>query len=429
LYGEFNRTVSGYGSSLNAGVEEIWDEYPNSDEDAVAVAPLIPARDAYRTVHTGWTSALTAAATATVVEQVNRDTTLPAKTLTNALNELKAQMIDDSESINRPTVAAAVTAWASNKGNAVVMASTTNEYGDQLDMVMAETVRLTVTADVSNGGTQFAETLTIAGQPLKPPTDYLWPGGSGASGTMAISDATATGLLTDGGFEAWTSSTVPTSWTVSVGESTVSRDSVNVVRGTYGFKITSDGSTLTTVKQQVSSALVKPNRVYCVNLWGKLSATDASGVLRVRLTNSSGTTLVDDAGASLTKSITMNGGAGFSTSFGQQYAFFSTPRQLPVSGGVWIEFAFTTSPANGVTLTLDNLGMAAATQLYPGGPFVAAFSKDTSSSLQDYYAVAVTNSLDHTSFVRSLDRHFSLRQLGIYLPTDGSPTVNDNLIS
>ena len=424
---EFNRTVSGYGSSLNAGVEDIWEEYPDSEADAASIDGLLTARDAYRSVHSSYTNSLLAAVNNTLVSQVDREgAPLATRTASAAVAELRTQMLADGETINRPTTSVSVAAAGSNAGNAVVNASLTNQFGDPLDLVFAEDVRLTVTADRSSGGTQYGETLTIQGEPLLAATDYRWPGGSGATGSFRLTDASVTGLLTDGSFETWVGST-PTYWGVTTGASTVDKDSTaaNVVRGTYSLKITSDGSTLTAFRQQLSTS-VAPNTVYCLNLWAKMSALDASGVVRFRLTNSAGTTLTNDASTSL--SYTRNTNGQIDTSFTQVSTFFQTPRSLPSSGGVWLEVAFTTAPANGRILYIDHLALAAATQLYAGGPFVAGFSKDTASAVRDYYTVTVDNSLDHNSFARSLDRLLGLRTLGTYLPSSGSPTISDSLL-
>jgi len=426
---EVQRVVSAYGSSLNSGVEAIWDQFPNSDQDAIAIDGINSAREAYRTVHGSYTSFLNSAMSNTIIQQVNRDTTLSSKTLAVALSTLIAQMIDNTDSLNKPTVSGVVTPWASNKGNAVVNVTTTNQYGVQLDMALTETIKLLVTNDVSTGGTQYAETMSITGQPTRISTDYQYPGGSGASGSMNITNAETTGLLTDGGFESWTTNT-PNYWTITVGSAgtNIFKETTNVVKGSSAMKMTSDGSTLVTFRQAVSSAIL-PNKVYAFNVWGLMSANDASGVVRFRLTNSSGTTLTDDAGNSLSKSVTMNGGSGFSnSSFGQQYAFWSTPRQLPTDGIVYFEVAFTTSPTSGRSLYLDQLGFVLATQLYAGGPFCAGFSKSTSNSKGDYYSVAITNSFTYNSFVMALDRFLNLRQLGLYFPTSNSPTVPDSLI-
>lgn len=430
IVGEYQRVVSGYGVALTNGVEGVWDQYPNSDEDGVAIDGLIAARNSYRTVHGSYLSSLVSTASNTVIEQVNRDNVLPSKTLVNALTELKRQMVANTTTIQKPTVSVSASAWGSNKGNAVVNVSSVNEYGDQLDMVFSEDVKLTVSADTSTGGTQYAETLTIAGEPAKAVTDYQWSmeGGSGASGSMTINDATTTGLITDGGFESWSSSTTPTYWTVTTGAATVARNAANVIRGSYSLAITSDGSTLTAVRQQVAST-ISTNRVYAINVWMKMSATDGSGQVRIRLTNSAGTVLVDDAGNNLQTTVGLNGGSGVDTSFTKVSAFFSTPRQLPATGGVYLEIAFTTAPSSPKVLYVDHISFVRATQLYTGGPYVAAFSKDTPNAKGDYYTVAVANSFPYNSFARALDRFFSMRSLGLYLPsTSGSATVSDALI-
>lgn len=428
LVGELNRVVSAYGLPLNSGVEAIWDKFPNSDEDAVAIDGIIASRDQYRGVHGSYINALRTAMNNALVEQVNRQasTALPTKTVANALSQLKTDMIADSATVHRPTLSAAVTAGSANLGNAVLQASTTNEFGDPCDMAFAEAVKFTCTNDVSGGATQYAEPLSFSGAPAYGATDYRWPGGSGCAGTLNVVDASTAGLLTDGGFEQWNSSTVPTYWSVTTGGSTVSRSASNTVRGTYSLAITSDGSTLTSFRQQLSSTLLKPNTVYCFNAWMMMSSADGSGAVRVRLTNSAGTTIANDASTSQTYSRDTNGQIG--TSLTNVTTFFQTPRQLPTSGGVYLVIEFTTAPANTKILYVDHVGFAAATRLYNGGPFVCAFSKDTATAVRDTYSLAVTNSFTYNSFVRALDRWVGMRDAGVYLPSASSPSISDSLI-
>jgi hypothetical protein len=418
---ELNRVVSGYGTNLNAGVDAIWDDYPNSNSDGLAVDGLLSARDSYRGVHGSYLNSLATALKNTIVYQVDRQVgPISSRTLSTALTELKAAMVTDIQTIQRPTTTATVTAGGTNVGNGVVKASLTNAFGDPLDLTLAETTKFTVAV----GGTAYAESMTFTGQPAVAASDYRWPQGSGCSGSINFTDATTAGLLTDGSFESW-SLTVPTYWTTTVGAATVDKSTSNTVgRGTYTMKWTSDGSTLTTVRQQLSSS-VTANSVLCLNLWAMMSSADASGVIRFRLTNSAGTTLTDDAGTSLSYTRNTNGQIG--TSLTNISTFFSLPRYLPTTGGVWLEIGVTTAYANAKILYLDHLSLVAATQTYPGGPYVAAFSKDTAAAARDTYSLVTTNSLDHRSFVRSLDRWCDMRSAALYLPTSGSPSITDSI--
>ncbi len=425
IMGEQNRTISSYGSSLNSGVSAIYDQYPVSTEEASDVSPLFAASESYRSVHATYLASLTSIAQNTLIDQVNRDVPLATKNFVNAIGVLYTQMIDNGDSINRPVTSAATTPWASNKGNAVVVTSLTNQFGDPLDMVFAEDITTTCTADVSSGGTQYAETLVAVGEPAGTNTNYRWPLGSACNTTFNITNGASDTLVQDGNFELWSGIT-PTRWTVVVGPATVNKGTTNLVRGTYNMQWTSDGTTLTRIKQQVSTS-VAPNTVYCLNLWAIMSALDGSGSVQFRLTDSSGTTLTNSAGDNLLYTRNTNGQIG--TSLTNVNVFWQTGRQLPPTGGVWLDIAYTAAPASPKVLQMDMLSLVAATQLYPGGPFMAAFSYTTSTARGDYYTTVVANSLGTHSFVRDLDRWFNMRTNNVYLPSDVSPTIPDNLIS
>lgn len=418
---EWNRTVSGFGSALSVGTEAIWDEYVSNDQ--IAIDNLNANRESYRTVHSAYLQNLLNAATNTALEQCNRQATLSSKTLAVALSTLIAEMKSSSDSIARPTVTASATPWASNAGDAVLNASVTNEFGAPLDLVLAETLTFTVTADNANGGTEYSETVTVTGPPAKSVFAWDWPGGSGTSTSVRIFDAAVDDILTNADFADWTATNTPDDWTVVTGTvGTHILRSTSVVRGDYSLQLVADGSTLITLKQAVD---LEPNTVYAFNAWMKMSALDSSGVFRIRLTNSSGTTLTDDAGTSLSYTRNTNGNIG--TSYTQVQTFFATPRNLPTTT-VYLEMGYTTSPASPKTLNIDMVGFDEADQVYRAGPFVKMFSKSNANPRNDYQTLAVANSANTVSFCRMLDRWFNLRGLGLYFPSASSPTIADSLL-
>jgi hypothetical protein len=362
-----------------------------------------------------------------IVTQVNRDSPLATQTIIPALTELDKQMRENSDSIQRPTTTQTVTAWASNLGDTELKCSLTNEYGDPLDLVFAEDINVEVTADSGNGGTKWAETLTITGEPGVLTTSHLWPLGSAASTTMAVVDPETTGFLTDGGLETWgsTGNNTPTYWLAGAGAfgTDIFRESSNVLRGDYAAKLLADGSTLVSLRQAVE---LDPNTVYGVVAFVKASATDGSGIFRIRLTNGSGTVLTDDAGNNL--QVTADMASTISTSdFTTVTAFFSTPRQLPDT--VYFQFGYSVSPTSGKSLYVDCVNIEEATQAYTGGPYLYAVSREANSAQGDYWTVAITSNATTNNIARSLDRLFSLRTNGIYLKSAASPTVADTLIT
>lgn len=426
---EYLRVVSGYGTSLNSGVAAIASGFQSQDQ--IVCDTLFSTRDSYRTVHGTYLSQLQNIAQRTVIEQVNRDAPQPQKDLPTALSELASQMEDSSDSIQRPTISLSVTPDGNNLGDGVVVGSLKNQYGDPLDLVFSEDIRLTVTSDAASGGAQYRETLTVQGSPLLAETDYQWPGGSGATGTLSFTDANAIGgLLTNGGLTDWTGSPLtPTGWTIGTGVAGTdvvrSADAIRV--GTsYTMQFVSNGSVLQDVYQQVT---LQPLTVYGLTLFAKINTTDSTGTFRVRLTNGSNTTLTNDAGDNLLSTFGVNGGSGIGATYTPVTVWFQTPRQLPATVRLHLEMSV--SPTSGRTVNVGLVGIVAANQLYPGGPYVAAFSKGATNAMArgDKFSLTVTNNAPVDSFTRVLERWFSLRSLGQYLPSANSPTIPNSLLS
>ncbi len=421
---EYLRTVNTYGTALNSGVAAIDQQFASGQQ--VVLDGLYSTRESYRGVHGGYLGQLAALTQNTIIEQVNDDTPLASKSLTTALTELIAQMKASSDTIQRPTISATVTADGSNKGDAVVNVSLINEFGDPLDLVFAESVKLTC----STAGTAFSETLAVAGQPARQVTDYLWPGGSGASGSVAITDAATGTFLTNGSLNTWSGSPLaPDGWTLLEGTAgtDIIRSSDPIRAGTsFTARFVSNGTLLHKIYQTVS---LQPNVVYALNLFAKINTVDSSGTFRVRLTDGANTVLTDDAGNNLQATWGVNGGSGIGTSYTKLATFFSTPRQLPST--VRLHSEMSASPTSGRTVNFGLVGFTGATQLYPGGPYVAAFSKGTTNptAVRDFYTIAVANNATTASFTKHLDRVLNLRQNRLYLPSNSSPTVSNSLLT
>lgn len=427
FYKEYQRVVAAYASALNTGVQDIFALFASGNQ-ALSIDGLFTAKEAYRTVHSGYQSSLVSEATKNFTDFVHADHPLLNKTLTNALVETIRQMKAGTESVARPTISTSVAAYGSNVGDAVVCSSTINAFGDPLDMLFDEDLNMEVTSDLSTGSTQYSESVTYTGEPALATTDYLWAGGSGSTGTLTIFDAAVDNLIKNADFETYTVANVPDNWTIAVGSagSTVLKDTSPLVRGTAGVKFVSDGATLIAIKQQLSTSLVKPNKCYALNLWAKINTVDATGNVRFRLCDGNGTTISNDAGTTNIYNRNVNGNIAAATT--QVTTFFQTPKNLP-SSGVWLEISLTVSPTSGRTIQFDCLGLAEATQLYAGGPFVKMFSKATSSVRGDYYTLTAANNASANTWPKAMDRMFGMRQLGLYLPTSGSPTIATNLLT
>lgn len=417
--GEFNRVAAFYGSALDAGFFSIWSQFASSNQEAVENLPS--AVNAFRQSGLTYQNTLIFDGQLAAVLQVQDDTSVVPATLQQAITVLAGQMRTNNQSINRPTLTGTATPDGDNLGDTTLVASTTNQYGDPLDMLMAETVTVTCVGTP----TTYGGTLQAVGEAIVSAVLPTWPGGSGANVSFSVLDQTVDGIVSDGGFESWgsTGNNTPTFWEIVNGDPgiTVFRDTGGV-RGDYTAKLLSDGAQATQLGQDVD---LQVNTVYAVCVYAKIDTLVGSGTFRIALTDDNGTVLTDDAGTALSYTRNLNGQV--TTSYQCFTAFFATPRQLPV--GVRLAIGFSAAPTAGRFLNIDLAGCVAATQLYSGGPFVAAFAGADATALNDFWEVAFTNSLTSQSFARGLDRLYSLRQLGVYLPSDISPTIPDNLVT
>ena len=420
-------TVTNYGSALDTDIESIRAQFQTGAE-GVVLDGIYTARNSYKQVHGSFLSYLQSIMQNTVIEQANDSSALSSKTLSNALSALISQMKANSDSVLAPTTSATVTAYSGNKGDGQLHLSFTNPYGDAVTTPYPETIRFLCTSDSTN----YAETFSITGQPQKSFSDQDWPGGSGASGSISLFNAATDGIIKNGNFATWSSpSAAPDSWVIETGAAgtTVVRDTTTK-RGTgYAMEFASDGSTLISVKQQLSSSAIAANNVIALNLWAKVSAADASGIMRFRLVDGGGTVITNDAGNNL--SFTKDTNTAIGTSFTNISGFFQLPRQLP-STGVFLQVTMSTATAAGKNVFLSLIGVTKAQSLYSGGPYAAAFSSASAHSAGDYFDCAVANNAANASWVRAGQRFLNMPALGdkMYFPSvTSSPTVSDSLLT
>jgi hypothetical protein len=430
---EIDRIVTGFGDPLDAGTLSVFDQYLAAEQGVVS--GLYAARDAFRQSYYTQVAALQGIATNGAVAQVNDAAPLPTQTISAALAAVISQMIATSVTLQRATTSAVVTPAATNDGDAVLSASLTGGDGDPLDLVTAESLTATVTADSGDGATAFAEPVQVVGEPAVAYQDVRWPAGSSTNRSLSFTDAAGTvsssgQVLTNGSFQTWsgTGNNTPGTWALTGGAvagTNVLRGSTSPLRAAslpYFMRFVSDGSTLTGISQAVTLSALTP---YCLNLWARINTLDGSGTVIFKLTNGSGTTLTDAAGNSLTYTRNLNGQIG--TSFTQVTQWFSTPALLPA--GTQLVITFGVSPTAARTVDFALCALTPGTQLYAGGPYLAGFSKETLSVKGDYYTLAVANNLGRYSFVRSLDGIYGMRGLNLHFPTANSPTIPDSWIT
>lgn len=404
------------GIETDALVTGIVAQYLSNEQPVIA--PIWGDLDDYRSSASGWLTALQGYMQDTTIDQVDRDANLVNPTLANTLNELIRQMRAATQSIQRPTVTTSVSTGGSNVGDAVFAVSTTGPNGLPLDMVWSESITATVTADGFTGATAYAEQVLVSGDPSRSILDPYWPGGSGVSTGVSITNAAASTQVTDGNFENWTGNT-PDDWTVVAGTpGTTIVKGVAPLRDSFCLRNASTGAVVT-VKQEVT---LQAQTVYAFSVWAKASSLSGTPTLVVKLVDGSGTTVNNDQATAQISTQTLTSAGSWVNYRG----FFQTPSNLPAQ--VFLSVGTGTAVANAQTLDIDLIALVQPTLFYQGGPYIAGFSGGTPSINNDTWTLTVTNGAATATFVRQLDRAFDLKGLGIAFPSASSPTISDGLI-
>lgn len=431
--------------SIGPAIDAIQAQFQAADQNLTT--SLYSNRDTYRQVHGQLQSALQSLAQATVIQMANDDTPLAQLTLTLALQTLIAQMKAASASVQKPTISATPTAGGSNVGSGVLAVSVLGSNGVQRDYIFNETITATCTADGQGTGTAGQETFAFTGPAVESnPLTWDWPLGSGINTSLnavdALQDNLGGNLLQNGSFKQWTNPTIgPDNWLIldpgaGVGTTIVQASGSNVYKGTSGIGFVGDGTHTPSIAQPFGATLstagnaggttatLSPSTQYALNLFLKASVVPAAGVLTIELTDGANNVVNDAAGTPNSLAITLS---GITTSFVGHQVFFRTPAVNP-STGYRLRIRISTAVSSGSTIYFGHTGLQTAQQLYTGGPYAGLFSGATNFILADTFSLAVSNNYG-SAWQKLAERLFSMRALGLQLPSSGTPTVADSLIA
>lgn len=398
--------------------------------------------DGYMSSLTSWQgsnasilSSLASLASANLIATVNADTPQPDKTLATAMAELISQMQANSQTVKASVVGISGTSGGSNTGNPVFVYSTKTKTGLALENLFAETITGETTSDSQTGGVSAgSETITFQGQYAQ--TDrlaYDYPKGSGSTLALTLVDASLdepggySQWLQNGNFETFTVANTPDHWTITVGTAgtQVLESTAQHYDGSASVSFVGDSSTLTAIEQEFSvdnTSVILPYDQYAVNLWVKCDSIPVSGVLEIALCDGSGTIIQDAQGND--NKITENL-SSLTTSWAAINGVFRTPRVLPTA--VNLRIRFSTACPTGTTVFMDRLAFARMYQLYQGGPYVSGFSGSTATIDGDTYTITTTNT--RGKFQLGFQQLFNMMSLQMLLPSSGSPTQADALVT
>lgn len=398
----------------------------------------------YQAGHSSFTGTLQALAESVVITTMVSNADLPDERLETALIELIDQMDRQLDSVSQATVAVAWSADTANSGNAVLVLSTTGLTGLTRRNLLQETLTLTCDADVVAGATEGEESLALVGEIEEGDAlSHDWPAGSGAAASLtAVSPAGGVTLLANGDFETWSAGATPvlSDWTIGVGTNGlhVKKETSSLYAGSAALQFFgADSSTLTAVYQTLAAANgneLRPFTQYAFNAWIKAAGIfepGGQGVLRFALKQPDGTTIVADAaGTPNAVTFSLPGGV-YEDDFVQVSGSFRTPETVSgvlTSTDVRFYVELSTALNVGASVVIDHLTFSEMTEMYPGGPFLTVCAGSDRLVTGDKFTIDVTNGATVATFQRLFDRLFGMRDLGLQLPSSGSPTISDNLI-
>lgn len=389
----------------------------------------------------------------TVNRMVFRDNPQISLTLTQlntvtSLNEVIRQMKLLGASVLAMTVTAAALASVgppgphfTGRGNGIIFGSTKRPLdGLTLENSFSENLLFTVTGDSYSGSAASGnEPISVTGVGNQSDVfAHNWPLGSNSTAAISAVDGAednaAGNLLTNSGFETFTTANTPDNWNIVTGtpgsnifeEATLTYDAPP----NKALRILGDGATVIYFRQQFGSSTgtqgsLDPLTQYAFNIFLRRDAVAAAGTLVIDLVDSTGTVLQDQSGAFQTFSIDL------STLTTQYQAFttaFRTPAIMPST--IYLRWRTTVPYTNNRSFYLDKLALGEMTQQYTSGPFVIAFSGSVPFEVGDYGTLQISNSrgvagtLD--TFQTLLARLFpDIYTQEILFPSSNVPTITD----
>ncbi len=367
---------------------------------------------------------------------------LPRKNVTEALYELRDQMIANSKTLDGSVITIGSTAaGGSNVGNGTVIVSAEADngkhstHGESIGTCRTETLRFRCVQDArSRKLAKGAEIFEVRGAAQYDAADHRWPGGSGFVGNVTaaspiLGDGKVQGrnILRNSSFETFTSNT-PKNWIVRTGSagSTVYKESSTVALGSSALKMASDGSTLICIQQELGSfgsgagVGVKPDALYGVGILARKSGTTSSaGVLKIGLANAS---------KSYDNNFTIAHGTLSDSAYGLHTGSFRAA--VDIADPIYFTIEQSTAFTNGTNVFIDGIVFAEMIDTAPGGVKFLIIPGPTAFNIEDTFTVDVTNG-GQGLMLSYMDRMFDLYGKGILPPVHlaGSENIADSLIA
>lgn len=438
--GKFGYVLAGYEAGMPTLLATMISDYVGTNDEDL-IGGIISAEDRIPAAVVNLVPSVASISSSVLVRMVQTD--VPSiNSLPAALTELIRQMDAAAQSVKASAVTITPTALTTNVGTGVLVTTTKRGDGRVQENTVAETLRLSCTADSYTGNvTAGEENFTLQGAPQKVGLwEDTYPTGSNAQSATTVnnpdSDAQSTGnVLTNGDFEDWTSSAAD-NWQIGGGSSwgtEVLEDTTNPFRGTSDAKWVASANN-TFIYQQFSdsangtSASLTPLTSYAINLWlRKESGTISAGVLTVELVDGSGTVINDEQGVANSFTVTLT---ALTTSYVAYNGVFRIPNVPPST--VRLRLRLSTALA-GANFLMDDVCMARVTGAYAGGFGYALFAGASPFVAGDGWNIVTTNDRGGASYLATFqalfDRLFDMKGKNMLLPSSGAPTQADTKIT
>lgn len=357
-----------------------------------------------------------------------------------AIRALAVDMIAQAQSIGTTGVSiGAVSNTATGSGTMILSESGRFVYGGAKyaskqtvnDTILAETINARCIKDARDGTlVRGNERFMLEGQKAVDRLDRRWQDGtsgygSGAvlmlnstCGTIEASSVRGQNMLSNSGFERVDGTPFPLDWQIQTGTAgtTLSASTTGGARGSNALLFIGDNTVLHNVYEVMGQGprpSIKTNTVYIVSAYLRgVAVTVNTGTIRFGLRDSSNNEI---SGASVNVNLTTT--TIPSTSWTRVTGSFTTPLSL----GTATRFAINmTVKLGNQTLAIDEVVLAEAERVYPGGPGVAVVAGTADWELDDRMAAAITKTTSEWQV--DLDRYLNLAARGIQFPVSASPT-------
>jgi hypothetical protein len=280
--------------------------------------------------------------------------------------------------------------------------------------VTSETIMLVASTDSKTGATEGREQWSVAGSTTGS-SSFDWRN-EGSGNGPTITTGNGAGILTNGGFESFSTANTPDNWTIGGGVpgTDIFKETSSVKRGISALKFTGDGIVdPLLISQAVSSTQVNTKRSYCVACWVKGTAGIVAGNLLIQFSGTGYT-------PGVTEKINMDATAlAAQTTYGLKSFFVNIPADIPSN------FALEIRITGGLTAAKDVLidGLVLTPTTWHGGIGIAIVAGATPVIIGDRFSFSVAN--DNAGVFQT----FMRKKFGIQLPsqTDASETQPDSL--